>query len=178
MPSISKYHAAEPRQTLSHLSSEAPQLSFGYGAGGAATARCSLDKAIAYIGGGGTLPQVHLCTWKRLLSTNEVRWHTKLHATQVFGPIETIWDDQITRHEKVFMPCMYVLMSAMHASPFATLQIKAKAHLLKLGSVLRIDSNVSNGIQSNTKLHAPQVSRPIRAIGDHESIGLKKIFMQ
>ena len=37
MPSISKYHAAEPRQTLSHLSSEAPQLSFGYGAGGAAT---------------------------------------------------------------------------------------------------------------------------------------------
>ena len=37
MPSISKYHAAEPRHTLSHLSSEAPQLSFGYGAGGAAT---------------------------------------------------------------------------------------------------------------------------------------------
>ena len=39
MPSISKYHAAEPRQTLSHLSSEAPQLFLGYGAGGAATVR-------------------------------------------------------------------------------------------------------------------------------------------
>ena len=68
MPSISVYHAAEPRHTLSHLSSEAPQLFLGYGAGGAATvAYCSLDKGVAITGGGllrNTVPE-HSCVMVR-----------------------------------------------------------------------------------------------------------------
>ena len=57
-----KYHAAEPRHTLSHLSSEAPQLLLRHGAGGAATVRQDRpglppypqqDKGVAYTKGGG-----------------------------------------------------------------------------------------------------------------------------